>query len=181
MSRKRKEDAELWERVKRTAKPLHSNRARKEFKNSLGEIETPSSQPMRPPTKILRPYSREPKVQFAIAPKPPLLDSSTTRKISKGRMSIDARIDLHGFTQAEAHSRLKQFLGNAHFRGHRTILIITGKGVGGEGILRHAVPRWLQEPEFRQIVSGYHEAHVSHGGSGALYVRVRKKVDTRAR
>jgi DNA-nicking Smr family endonuclease len=76
-------------------------------------------------------------------------------------------------TQAEAHARLFRYLSTAHTLGNRTILVITGKGVRGEGILRQAVPRWLAEPEFRAIASGFSEAHVSHGGSGALYVRVR--------
>jgi len=79
-------------------------------------------------------------------------------------------------TQAEAHSRLFRFLENSYQQSRRTILVITGKGMRGEGILRQAVPRWLSEPEFRKYISGYHEAHVSHGGSGALYVRLRNPV-----
>ena len=110
---------------------------------------------------------------IVIAPKPDLLDASTTRKIARGRTAIDGRIDLHGMTQVEAHSRLLRYLQTAYQLGNRTILVITGKGTRGEGILRQAVPRWLSEPEFRSIASGFHEANISHGGSGALYVRIR--------
>ena len=173
MSKKRKEDHELWERVKKTAKPLHSDRASKEFKFAIGEMDKPRPAQVRGPARIIRPHSPEPKVRISLAPKPDLLDAATTRKIARGRTSIDGRIDLHGMTQAEAHSRLLRYLQTAYQMGNRTILVITGKGLAGEGVLRQAVPRWLVEPEFRQVASGYHEAHVSHGGSGALYVRIR--------
>ena len=176
MSKKRNEDNELWERVKRTTKPLHSNRASLEFKAEMGEMHVPRPAPKRAEPRILRPFSPEPAISISLAPKPSLLDQSVTRRIAKGRTGIEARIDLHGMTQAEAHSRLYRFLETSYQMGRRTILIITGKGVRGEGILKQAVPRWLSEPEFRKYTSGYHEAHVTHGGSGALYVRLRNPV-----
>lgn len=176
MSKRRKEDFELWERVKRTAKPLHSNRASLEFKAEMGEKNIPRSEPIRGVPRIIRPYAPEPAITISLAPKPSLLDQSVTRKIVKGRTGIDGRIDLHGMTQSEAHSRLFRFLESSYQTGRRTILVITGKGTRGEGILRNAVPRWLSEPEFRKYASGYHEAHVTHGGGGALYIRVRNPV-----
>lgn len=176
MSKRRKEDSELWERVKRTAKPLHSNRASLEFKAEMGEMNVPRPEPIRAIPRVIRPYSQEPTITVSLAPKPSLLDESVTRKIAKGRTGIDGRIDLHGMTQAQAHSNLHRFLENAYQTGGRTILVITGKGTRGEGILRHSVPRWLSEPEFRKYASGYHEAHITHGGGGALYVRIRNPV-----
>lgn len=176
MAKKRKEDHELWERVKRTTKPLHSNRASLEFKAEMGEINLARPEQIRGVPRIIRPYAPEPIVTVSLAPKPSLLDQSVTRKIAKGRTGIEGRIDLHGMTQAEAHSRLFRFLESSYQQGKRTILVITGKGVRGEGILRQAVPRWLSEPEFRKYASGYHEAHVTHGGGGALYVRLRNPV-----
>lgn len=181
MSKKRKEDSELWERVKRTAKPLHSNRASLEFKAEMGEMNIPRPQPVRAVPRIIRPYTPEPAVSIALAPKPSLLDQSVTRKIIKGRTGIDGRIDLHGMFQSEAHSRLFRYLENSYQVGRRTILVITGKGRRGEGILRQAVPRWLSEPEFRKYASGYHEAHVTHGGGGALYVRIRNPLKATSR
>lgn len=176
MAKKRKEDHELWERVKRTTKPLHSNRASLEFKAEMGEMNVARPEQIRGVPRIIRPYKPEPVVTVSLAPKPSLLDQSVTRKIAKGRTGIEGRIDLHGMTQSEAHSRLFRFLENSYQQGRRTILVITGKGVRGEGILKHAVPRWLSEPEFRKYVGGYHEAHVTHGGGGALYVRLRNSV-----
>lgn len=176
MAKKRKEDHELWERVKRTTKPLYSNRASLEFKAEMGEMNVARPEPIRGVSRIIRPYVPEPAVSVSLAPKPSLLDQSVTRKIAKGRTGIDARMDLHGMTQAEAHSRLFRFLESSYQQGRRTILVITGKGRCGEGILKSAVPRWLSEPEFRKYVSGYHEAHASHGGGGALYVRLRNPV-----
>ncbi len=176
MSKRRKEDFELWERVKRTAKPSHSNRASLEFKAELGEMSIARPEPIRGVPRIIRPYAPEPPVTISLARKPSLLDQAVTRKIVKGRTGIDGRIDLHGMTQSEAHYRLFRFLENSYQTGRRTILIITGKGTRGEGVLRNAVPRWLSEPEFRKYASGYHEAHVTHGGGGALYVRIRNLI-----
>ncbi len=176
MSKKRKEDRELWERVKRTTKPLHSNRTSLEFKAEMGEMHVPRPAQIRGEPRIIRPYATEPAINITLAPKPSLLDQSLTRKIAKGRTGIEGRIDLHGMTQAQAHARLLRFLETSFQLGRRTILVITGKGVRGEGILKQAVPRWLSEPEFRKYTSGYHEAHITHGGNGALYVRLRNPV-----
>jgi DNA-nicking Smr family endonuclease len=57
------------------------------------------------------------------------------------------------------------------------VLVITGKGGrsdGARGVLRRQVPQWLGLPEFRAYVVGFEDAHVAHGGEGALYVRIRK-------
>ena len=100
-------------------------------------------------------------------------------KLSRGRKEIDARIDLHGMTQVRAHRALFGFLQRAHHDGLTFVLVITGKGkIGGaeaeRGVLRRQVPQWLALPEFRTLVVGFEEAHVGHGGEGALYVRVRR-------
>jgi len=96
-------------------------------------------------------------------------------RVARGKEVIDARIDLHGLTQAQAHSALLQFLRNAQARDARLLLVITGKGRGSEpGVLRRQVPQWLGLPEFRPLVVGFEDAHIAHGGAGALYVRVRR-------
>src|SRR5207244_1968895 len=98
--------------------------------------------------------------------------------LSRGRKEIDARLDLHGMTQTRAHRALFGFLQRAHHDGLTFVLIITGKGkMGAEserGVLRRQVPQWLGLPEFRSLVVGFEEAHIGHGGEGALYVRVRR-------
>lgn len=110
------------------------------------------------------------------------LDQQTHNKLSKGRLPIEARVDLHGLTQAEAHNLLLSFLHRAFAQGIRHVLVITGKGssLGSDGILRRAVPAWFSTPPFRPLVGGYDTAARGHGGAGALYVRLRRKVDGRA-
>ena len=98
-------------------------------------------------------------------------------RVARGKEAIDARIDLHGLTQAQAHSALLHFLRGASARDKRLVLVITGKGGRGEGergVLKRQVPQWLGLPEFRSFVIGFEDAHVAHGGEGALYVRIRR-------
>jgi DNA-nicking Smr family endonuclease len=104
------------------------------------------------------------------------LDGLTTRKIARGKLVIEARIDLHGMTQDEAHGLLLSFLMRAAQRHLRTVLVITGKGrsARSEGVLKRAVPQWLGQPAFARLVSGYGDAAPGHGGDGALYVRLRR-------
>ncbi|MGB6117855.1 MAG: Smr/MutS family protein, partial [Mesorhizobium sp.] len=104
------------------------------------------------------------------------LDRTTQKKISKGRLPIEARIDLHGLRQDAAHSLLLSFLRRAYDSGVRYVLVITGKGssAASDGVLKRSVPGWLTTPSFRDLVSGYEDAARNHGGEGALYIRVRK-------
>lgn len=123
---------------------------------------------------------------------PPLadFDRRKARQIASGKVEIDGRIDLHGMTQSEAHSTLVAYLHAAYAKGRRVVLVITGKGDDaddghellyermarrGRGVLRRTVPQWLQEPELRAVVSSFTTASVRHGGSGALYVHLRKR------
>lgn len=105
------------------------------------------------------------------------IERPVKRKISKGRLPLEARIDLHGLVQSEAHALLHSFLVHAHERGMRHVLVITGKGssIGSEGALKRAVPLWFSKPEFRFLISGYETAARNHGGDGALYVRLKRK------
>ncbi|MEM6846599.1 MAG: Smr/MutS family protein [Pseudomonadota bacterium] len=103
------------------------------------------------------------------------LDRKTRRKIARGGASIDGRIDLHGMTQAEAHAALRRFVENSFFARYRMVLVITGKGSGGDGrgILRRQVPHWLAQRDLADLIAEVGPAHPSHGGDGALYVRLR--------
>lgn len=117
-------------------------------------------------------------------PAPPTLapiDDRTKRRLVRGSVPIDERIDLHGLTQEAAHSALRHFLVAARSRGARIVLVITGKGKSGSalevhdrGVLRRAVPHWLGDPTLRPLVVGFEEAHLAHGGAGAIYVRLRR-------
>jgi DNA-nicking Smr family endonuclease len=120
-------------------------------------------------------------------PKPAGLDRRTEQRLRRGAIALDARLDLHGLTQARAHGALRAFLLDAHRRGWRTVLVITGTGAADpapgpdsaadrpRGVLARQVPHWLAGAELRQVVSGFREAHRRHGGRGALYVRVRRQ------
>jgi DNA-nicking Smr family endonuclease len=116
-----------------------------------------------------------PATKQASPPLAPLGRRERTR-LSRGRSEIDARLDLHGMTQTRAHRALSGFLQRAHRDGLTFVLVITGKGrTGGDsGILRRQVPQWLSQPEFRAFIVGFEEAHIGHGGGGALYVRIRR-------
>ncbi len=109
------------------------------------------------------------------------VERAARRKLASGKASIAARLDLHGFRQAEAHGRLVAFLLDAHRQGRRFVLVITGKGRaepdgnwGSErGVLRRMVPLWLASPRLAPIVAAYGQAARDHGGEGALYIQLR--------
>ena len=105
------------------------------------------------------------------------IERPVRRKIARGRIAIEARLDLHEMTQGVAHDQLVRFLRQAQAMGLRHILVITGcggSGFGSRGILRRVVPLWFAGPEFRPLVSGFESAERHHGGDGAFYVRVRR-------
>jgi DNA-nicking Smr family endonuclease len=177
MRRKRslsEEERKLWESVARQVKPLRASPrlARPPAAGTEKPVAAPPAPPRTPsPVKISPP----PKPHA-----PPLapLGRRERAQLSRGRKEIDARIDLHGMTQTRAHRALFGFLQRAHHEGFSFVLVITGKGkLGAEserGVLRRQVPQWLALPEFRALVIGFEEAHIGHGGEGALYVRVRR-------
>lgn len=105
------------------------------------------------------------------------LERPVKRKIAKGRLELEARIDLHGMFQGEAHGLLLAFIRKAHDRGLRHVLVITGKGssMGSEGALKRAVPMWFVQPDFRHLISSWETAAQNHGGEGALYVRLTRR------
>ena len=170
------EERALWESVAKQVKPLRKRRA---SKPSVVSTEADSKVAPKPaassrhvaPARIVAPSKPEP---------PPLAPIGRRERshLSRGRKEIDARLDLHGMTQTRAHRALFGFLQRAHHDGLTFVLIITGKGkLGAEserGVLRRQVPQWLGLPEFRSLVVGFEEAHIGHGGEGALYVRVRR-------
>jgi len=95
-------------------------------------------------------------------------------KMRRGQVSIEAKLDLHGMTQAEAHRELGSFLFDQQSMGRRSVLVVTGKGVGGAGVLRDAVPRWLNEGDNRRMVRAFSHAAPKDGGEGALYVLLKR-------
>lgn len=170
------EERELWNTVAKQVKPLRKLRVAKAPAVPRAEPSpvapaTRSSSASRPLAAALVPRVAKP----AVPPLAPLGKRERT-KLSRGRSEIEARLDLHGMTQARAHRALTGFLHRAHHDGLTFVLVITGKGrSGGEsGVLRRQVPEWLSLPEFRAFVVGFETAHIGHGGEGALYVRIRR-------
>jgi len=169
------EERSLWDSVARQVKPLRKKPRAAKAQPSEHVAHAAVAKPASPP----RPIVHAPKP--AKLPVPPLapLGRRERSRLSRGKNEIDARLDLHGMTQTRAHRALLGFLQRAHHEGLTFVLIITGKGrVGGaeaeRGVLRRQVPQWLSLPEFRSLVVGFEEAHIGHGGEGALYVRIRR-------
>ena len=168
------EERALWESVAKQVKPLRKHRAAKAQASPQAETQA-VAKPAVPPKPIPRQSrARAPKSPPPLAP----LGRRERSKLSRGKQEIDARLDLHGMTQTRAHRVLFSFLQRAHSDGCTFVLVITGKGKAGSdgerGVLRRQVPQWLSLPEFRALVVGFEEAHIGHGGEGALYVRVRR-------
>lgn len=161
------EDRVLWSLVARTARPLKGREA----------VPIPSA-PEESATVQLEQaiVSAVPQHSHRKGPAPVhALDRPSAEKLAKGRLPIEGRVDLHGMTQSEAHGLLLSFLRRAHAGGIRYVLIITGKGSSGEGVLRRAVPAWLSTAPFQPLVSSHAHAARHHGGAGAIYVRLRRR------
>lgn len=169
------EERALWQQVVRAVTPLRPRAPEPE-----APVVPPVPEPEAPAPSVAPPAVARPAV-----PKPPPLaplEPKVRRRLNRGA-EVDARIDLHGLTQANAHRRLHLFIVEAQARGHSLVLVITGKGDGERvlaglserGVLRRAVPLWLGEPALRPYVVGFETAARHHGGDGALYVRIRRQ------
>jgi DNA-nicking Smr family endonuclease len=183
------EERVLWATVTKAIAPLRDAQGAS-MVGGTQEADVPAiPQPPRPLAKKAKaakpataaPYTPPPQTPpsnlAGLAP----LSRRMKRSVARGKEAIDARLDLHGLTQHEAHGALLRFLHTASARGARLVLVITGKGRRGDGggerergVLRRQVPQWLGLPEFRPFVVGFEDAHVAHGGDGAIYVRVRR-------
>ena len=171
------EERALWDRVAKEIKPLGKKpRSGKTAAASAEAETTATAKPETPATSL--PPAKIPRATRPIAPLLAPLGRRERAQLSRGRKEIEARLDLHGMTQTRAHRALFGFLQRAHSGGLTFVLVITGKGRAGadpeRGVLRRQVPQWLNLPEFRSLVVGFEEAHIGHGGEGALYVRIRR-------
>jgi DNA-nicking Smr family endonuclease len=173
---------ELWRGVTRSVAPLK----RRPRKLLAAAVEPAAAERKGKPVPVKRVQATPLRGTAATKSAPPVppplipLDRRLKQRLARGGEPIAARLDLHGRTQSEAHSALLRFLQRAQADGAKTVLVITGKGGGASdfarerGVLKRQVPLWLTLPEFRALVLGVEDAHVGHGGEGALYVRVRR-------
>jgi DNA-nicking Smr family endonuclease len=179
MSRRRPlsdEERALWTGFVRSIKPLDQAREPTE----AAEPSAGDDQPTLAPPPSPSPAARKEKPPAKKAPPLAPLGRRLKQRVARGREPIDARLDLHGFTQREAHAALLRFLHRAQVDGVKMALVVTGKGTGKgarpheRGVLKRQVPMWLSLPEFRSLVVGFEDAHTGHGGEGALYIRLRR-------
>ena len=185
------EEHHLWEKVAKSATPLDPPARNL----SLPEIEGPKPAPAIPRERISafrigekarhKPYPPQPSTDLSsrLAQAPVRMHHGAYRKLVRGKLKPDARIDLHGMTIAQAHPALIRFVFSAYDRGDRLVLVITGKGKERDsdtpipikvGILRHQVPAWLHTPPLGALVLDIREAHQRHGGGGAYYVYLKR-------
>lgn len=160
------EERKLWSRVARTVRAAPG----KSFEPELDEA--PPAPDAVPGRGVLVAPVAETRRAAPRRPSPPE-DLSGQRRVRRGQHEIDARLDLHGHTQDTAHRELVEFLVRQAGQGARCVLVITGKGRMGAGILRARFFDWIADPQLRPFVAGYAEAHPRHGGAGATYVFLR--------
>jgi len=170
MPRPAADEKELWRRAMRDVAPLHPR---------PGPIKPDRWHPARPSADA----GEMPAVQRTVVPQakplPPLdreagIDRATAERLRRGRYPIEATLDLHGMTQEVAHRALAGFVAVSRALGRRGVIVVTGHGRTTGGILKAAVPRWLDEPELRRHVLMIAPARPQHGGHGALYVLLKR-------
>ena len=213
------EEEALWDHARRTMAPLGKVKDRvldgadealfEALMNADGVAPKRRAKPDKPQAAGLPglPYRAAPEAATPPKKTPPLadFDRKSAKRLRSGAIDIEARIDLHGLREFEAHSQLRRFLYSCHANDKRWVLVITGKGAprragwfaddgepagsGGRdgasfddfarasprGVIRRNVPRWLSEPDLRAIVVSFTQASAAHGGEGALYVQLRKR------
>ena len=187
----------LWDEVVRSVKPARGKRQAK----PRAETATPKRDPVKPLPRLPA-HTTQPKppsqplkgLAPALMPGQAMhgVDGGTAERLRRGRIAPDAVLDLHGLTQDRAYATLLNFIRRNHAQGHRCVLVITGKGLGKSstdssakgfvmpersrgGVLRTLVPHWLNDSDLRASVVGVQTAHQRHGGTGALYIYLRRK------
>jgi len=156
------EEKKVWGRVARTVRPRrrpHGHKAAKPY-----PLTGPSREEF---ANMLRVPPQRSEVQ---RPLPQSLDVNRDKGVRRGKVSIDSKIDLHDLTQAQAKPALQRSIIRASNRNYKCLLVITGKGTRGDGILRRSFVGWIEDPTIRPFIATYAQAHIRHGGSGAWYV-----------
>jgi len=163
MRRLNDHDTRLWRKVAVSVKP---------FPGRVVPADPEGDQPAATPSALRAPPPQSvPSTGVRPGqPQPELADVSGVRKIRRGQAPVDARLDLHGHTQDSAYEALVSFIERNRAHGAKTLLVITGKGRAGGGILRARLLDWIEGPEIRPMLAGYAPAHARHGGSGAWYL-----------
>ncbi|MBS0563599.1 MAG: Smr/MutS family protein [Proteobacteria bacterium] len=185
----RPEERELWQMIAKSTRALHPERPARQAPPEVPATPRPAAGaiPAFHVGERLRAHVPSHDLVSALhdrlAAQPLRMDRKTFEKMARGKLTPDARIDLHGMTLAEAHGALVRFVQRAHAGGLRLVLVITGKGKRGEdagpiparvGALRHQVPQWLALPPLGSAILQVAPANLKHGGQGAYYVYLRR-------
>jgi len=189
------DEADLFRAVMTDAVPLDAETRQRFAPNSadLAADSTKDSEVDASVAKVKRPIVRKQSPRTSPLLEPPVkkpaqpgdkFDRVTLRQVKQGKMAVEGRLDLHGLTQTQAHSRLGSFIEGSARAGKRCVLIITGKGAGegparpggptGRGILRQMTPQWLSGPDLAPYIVDFQSSLPRDGGTGAIYVRLRR-------
>ena len=180
-----REERELWRLAMGDVRPLRRRRP-------APEVETPTSPPA--PAPPAKPAAKKPRPAPAAPPPPPKarpappppdlgpgdspgVDRRTATRLRRGKLEVEARLDLHGHGRESAHRALNAFIQTSAAAGRRCVLVVTGKGSrdGGIGVIRAAVPQWLNLAPLRDHILSYNAARPQDGGEGAIYVLLRRR------
>jgi len=162
------EDKAIWKKVARTVTPNH--RRKDLFETLLGDAASPKLSDKGPYIRVV------PKKAHYRPRLLPELQAGGDKRTRRGRVSIDQKIDLHDMTRDQARSVLLSGVRAAYLGGKRCLLIVTGKGRALDGVLRTHFPIWINEDDIRPMISAFSQAHIRHGGSGAWYVFIKRRI-----
>lgn len=160
------EEKQLWRRVAAGVK------ARRPLVHDADDDEPPARVPPKP---IVRAETQPKPRPAPQKPAAPPANRGGEKRVRRGQVEIGASLDLHGFHQDSGRAAVVRFLHAAHARGDRTVIVITGAGRSGQGILKQRLPEWLAAPDLKPLIAGFAQAHRTHGGAGAFYVFLKRR------
>lgn len=163
----RPEELQLWSMVAATVHPMPGRKIPKAEATPASTIDPNAPAARIPPPKPQAPHPKRGPAEG--------IEPRRKHRIARERDPIGAHIDLHGLGQDQARAALERFVLRSWDEGMRAILVITGKGLRGDGVLRRMTPEWLADPRLRHAVAGISEAHHRHGGAGAIYIALKRK------
>ena len=177
------DDTALWEQVTKSVTELPSRRNTVFLKEEARTVADPAATAEKAAKKPVA--KQTPKVPSA-KPSAPLpadlrlgersgIDRSNARRLQRGQMALEDRLDLHGLSKEQAHRQLIAFISRAVQQNLRHVLVITGKGRDGQGVLRHEVPLWLKDAPLAGYINAISQAQPQDGGAGALYIRLKRQ------
>ncbi len=185
MKKHNSDSPDLWEKIAKTIAPLKSDKISptnildNHQKNAGSKLVTSSVRSRVPSKKPISSKHRKLASNNIIPPdlryeEGAGMDGASSKKLRAGKFHVEATLDLHGMTQESAFSSLQHFIQTSVMNQFRTILVITGKGTEGRGVLRNKFPEWLRTETCAQHVLAFGQAQSKDGGSGAFYIRLRR-------